>query len=144
MTHPVNATFEVMTLLAVFGIGYSYAKQIGVDPIASAAVALVAFFILTPFKIPFTPEGTKTAYEVTGIPLGWMGSKGMFVGMITAITSVKLFAYITNKGWVIKMPDGVPPTVAKSFAALIPSAVVMVTYFIIKFNSRIDSLWKCS
>ena len=136
MAHPVNATFEVMTLLAVLGIGYSYAKQIGADPIASAAVALVAFFILTPFKIPFTPEGTKTAYEVTGIPLGWMGSKGMFVGMITAITSVKLFAAITNKGWVIKMPDGVPPTVSKSFAALIPSAVVMVTYFII--NSLVE------
>lgn len=131
MSHPVNATFEVMTLLAVFGIGYSYAKQIGVDPIASAAVAIVAFFILTPFNIAFTPEGSELAYEVTGIPLGWMGSKGMFVGMITAITSVKLFAYVTNKGWVIKMPEGVPPTVEKSFAALIPSAVVMVTYFIL-------------
>ena len=36
-------------ILAVFGIGYSYAKQTDVDPIASAAVAMVAFFILTPF-----------------------------------------------------------------------------------------------
>ncbi len=34
---------------------------------------------------------------VTGIPLGWMGSKGMFVGMITAITSVKLFFAVVKK-----------------------------------------------
>ena len=51
--------------------------------------------------------------------------------MITAITSVKLFSAVTKKGWVIKMPEGVPPTVSKSFAALIPSAVVMIVYFII-------------
>lgn len=132
LTHPVNATFEVMTLLAVFGIGYSYAKQIGVDPIASAAIAIVAFFIVTPFSIPFTPKGTELNYVVTGIPLGWMGSKGMFVGMITAITSVKLFAWVINKGWVVKMPEGVPPTVSQSFAALIPSAIVMIVFFIVK------------
>ncbi|MBT2156563.1 hypothetical protein KK425_03655 [Clostridioides difficile] len=44
MQQPTVATFEVMTLLAVLGIGYSYAKQIDVDPIASAAVAIVAFY----------------------------------------------------------------------------------------------------
>lgn len=131
LSHPVSATFDLMTLLAVFGIGYSYAKQIDIDPIASAAVAIVAFFILTPFNIGYTPEGAKEAILIAGIPIDWMGSKGMFVGMITAITSVKLFGAITKKGWVIKMPDGVPPTVAKSFAALIPSAVVMLVYFII-------------
>lgn len=48
LQQPTVATFEVMTLLAVLGIGYSYAKQIDVDPIASAAVAIVAFFIITP------------------------------------------------------------------------------------------------
>lgn len=30
------------------------------------------------------------------------------------------------------MPDGVPPTVSKSFAALIPSAIVMVVFFLVK------------
>lgn len=132
LQQPTVATFEVMTLLAVLGIGYSYAKQIDVDPIASAAVAIVAFFIITPFVIPYTPEGTESVYMVTGIPLGWMGSKGMFVGMITAITSVKLFAAVVKKGWTLKMPDGVPPTVSKSFAALIPSAIVMVVFFLVK------------
>ena len=64
--------------------------------------------------------------------LGWMGSKGMFVGMITSILSVKIFGYTTKKGWILKMPEGVPPTVAKSFAALIPSAIVISIFFVVK------------
>lgn len=132
LSHPVAATFDVMTILAVIGIGYSYGRQEDVNGINSAAVALVAFFILTPFAIEFVPSGSETMYIVKGIPLGWMGSKGVFVGMITAILSVKLFAAIIKKGIVIRMPEGVPPTVAKSFEALIPSAIVMVVVFIVK------------
>lgn len=132
LSHPVSATFDVMTILAVIGIGYSYGRQEEVNGINSAAIALVSFFILTPFVISFVPQGSSITYSVSGIPLGWMGSKGVFVGMFTAILSVKLFAKIIKKGIIIRMPDGVPPTVAKSFEALIPSAIVMIVVFIIK------------
>lgn len=132
LSHPVTATFDVMTILAVIGIGYSYGRQEDVNGINSAVIALVSFFILTPFAISFVPKGSEITYQVTGIPLGWMGSKGVFVGMFTAILSVKLFAAVIKKGIVIRMPDGVPPTVAKSFEALIPSAIVMVVAFVIK------------
>lgn len=132
LSHVVKSTFDVMTLLAIIGIAYSFAKQIKSDAIQASAVAVVAFFIITPFVIPFTPEGMDVVYEVGGIPLGWMGSKGMFVGMITSFVSVAIFQWVVNKGWTIKMPEGVPPTVAKSFAALIPAAIVMIIFFIIK------------
>lgn len=134
LSHVVKATFDVMTLLAIIGIAYSFGKQIKADAIQAAAVAVVAFFIITPFVIPFTPEGMDTVYEVTGIPLGWMGSKGMFVGMITSFVSVAIFQWVVNRGWTIKMPEGVPPTVAKSFAALIPAAIVMILFFLVKLG----------
>ncbi|CEK32407.1 PTS system lactose/cellobiose-family transporter subunit IIC [[Clostridium] sordellii] len=132
LSHVTASTFDVMTILAIIGIAFSYAKQIKADAIQAAAVALVAFFIITPFTIPYTPEGMEIVYEVKGIPLGWMGSKGMFVGMITSFVSVAIFQWVVNKGWTIKMPEGVPPTVAKSFAALIPSAIIMIIFFLIK------------
>lgn len=134
LSHVVKATFDVMTLLAIIGIAYSFGKQIKADAIQAAAVAVVAFFIITPFVIPFTPEGMDTVYEVTGIPLGWMGSKGMFVGMITSFVSVAIFQWVVKRGWTIKMPEGVPPTVAKSFAALIPAAIVMIIFFLVKLG----------
>ncbi|WRK52965.1 PTS transporter subunit EIIC [Coprobacillaceae bacterium CR2/5/TPMF4] len=36
-----------------------------------------------------------------------------------------------EKGWVIKMPKGVPPTVEQSFGALIPAVIVMTVFFLI-------------
>jgi len=35
-------------------------------------------------------------------------------------STVHIYAFVEKKGWVIKMPAGVPPTVVESFAALIP------------------------
>ena len=52
--------------------------------------------------------------------------------MITALVSVSIFAAIKNKGWTIKLPEGVPPAVSNSFAALIPSMFVMIFFFIIR------------
>ena len=68
---------------------------------------------------------------VSGIPLGWVGSKGIFVGIICAFLSVHVYAWVDKKGWVIKMPDGVPLTVEKSFAALIPAGVSVLVFFVI-------------
>ena len=49
-----------------------------------------------------------------------MGSSGLFLGMIVALIATRLFwplfVRVDNK-----MPEGVPPTVVKSFEALIPS-----------------------
>lgn len=130
---PAAATFDAMTILAVIGIGYSLAKQINVDAIQASVIGLVSFLIMTPAKIDFKPEGVETTYKVTGIPYAWVGSKGLFLGMIVAIVSVLIFEKITKKGWVIKLPAGVPPTVAKSFEALIPGFVVITVFFIINW-----------
>lgn len=125
MAKPTSATFDIMAILAVIGIGYSFSEQLEVDRLAGAVVGLVAWFLLMPFKIA---EGDMM---ITGIPLGWVGSKGIFVGIICTFLAVHIYAWVTKKGWVIKMPAGVPPTVTKSFAALIPSGVVMLVFFLI-------------
>ncbi|MGL5646584.1 MAG: PTS cellobiose transporter subunit IIC, partial [Clostridium sp.] len=132
-TTPVAATFDIMAILAIVGIAYSLARQLEVDPIQASATALVSFFIVTPYKINYVPKGEEVSYIVKGIPLDWVGSKGLFLGMIVALTSVVIFAKILKKGWVIKLPAGVPPTVAKSFEALIPAGVVIVVFFLVNY-----------
>ncbi|MGL5417650.1 MAG: PTS cellobiose transporter subunit IIC [Clostridium sp.] len=132
-TTPVAATFDIMAILAIVGIAYSLARQLEVDPIQASATALVSFFIVTPYKINYVPKGEEVSYIVKGIPLDWVGSKGLFLGMIVALTSVVIFAKILKKGWVIKLPAGVPPTVAKSFEALIPAGFVIVVFFLVNY-----------
>ena len=114
-----------MAVLAVIGIGYSFAEQMNVDKLFGAAIALVSWFLIMPYEI--LVDGGSS---VSGIPLNWVGSKGIFVGIIVAFLSVHIYAWVNKKGWVIKMPDGVPPTVAKSFSALIPAGISILVFFI--------------
>ena len=125
----INSTFSMIALISVMGIGYAYGKQLEVDPIASAAVSLVAFLILTPQSHSDFVNADGAAFN--GLALSNLGSAGLFLAMITALLAVQIFAYVKKKGWVIKLPDGVPPAVTNSFAALIPSALVMLVFLII-------------
>ena len=130
---PFHATMAIMTIFVITGISYSLSKHYEIEGISTAAICLTAFLILTPFIISFTPEGTKTAFEVGGvIPTDWLGSKGLFVGMLSAIFGTEIVRFVVKKGWVIKMPEGVPPTVAKSFSALIPAAITLLIFNIVR------------
>lgn len=122
---PTDATFSIMAILAVIGIGYSFSEQMKVDKLFGAAISMVCWFLIMPYEI------LAGDAVVSGIPLGWVGSKGIFVGVICAFLAVHIYAWVNEKGWVIKMPDGVPPTVEKSFAALIPAGVAVLAFFIV-------------
>ncbi|MDU1888892.1 MAG: PTS transporter subunit EIIC, partial [Enterococcus faecalis] len=106
MSVPASASFDVMTILAVVGIAYSLGKQFNVDAMQAGIIALVSFFIVTPYQTLFTPENSSKVYEVTSLPLKWMGSSGLFLGMIVALIATRLFVAIVRKGWTIKMPEG--------------------------------------
>jgi PTS system cellobiose-specific IIC component len=127
-----QATFSVMSVFVVLGIGYNFSKRLEVEPLFGGAVALLSWFMLMPFITTFTPEGATEAILVQSVPLDWVGSKGIFIGIICAFASVHIFKWVTNKGWTIKMPAGVPPTVSNSFSALIPVAGVIVVFLIVR------------
>ena len=59
---------------------------------------LVAFFIVTPFSRTFTPKGSDITYDVSCVPLDWVGSKGLFLGMIVALVAVTIYAKILKIG----------------------------------------------
>ncbi len=130
---PSDATFTIMAVFAVMGISYSFAKHMKTNPLFGAAVGLMSWFLLMPYLVTGNAviDGTKQAVTLTGLSLGWLGAKGIFVGIICSFVSVHIYAWVERKGWVIKMPDGVPPTVVESFSALIPAIMVMTVFFFI-------------
>lgn len=122
-----NATMSIMTVFVTFGIGYYLSQSYEVDGIFGGAVAFASFLILTPFFMT-----TEAGDTVSGIlSLDRLGAKGMFLGMIAAFLATELYCRVTKKGWQIKMPDGVPPAVAKSFAALIPAILTLSVFLVI-------------
>lgn len=133
MVKPTEATFNIMAIIVVMAIGYSFAGHMKINKIFGAAISIVSWFLLMPYEVlvkgSLLVSGVDT--NVTGIPLKWVGSSGLFVGMIVAFLAVHIYAFADSKGWVIKMPDGVPPTVVQSFAALIPATLVIAVFFVI-------------
>lgn len=129
---PVGVTFDLLALFVAFGVAYRLAERYKLDPLAVAAISVASFFLVTPYKISFTPEGMDKTFDVGGIPLALTGSKGMFVAIIIALISTEIYRFIVKKNIIFKMPDGVPPAVAKSFASLVPGFAVILTLWIVR------------
>ena len=118
-----SSTMSIATLFVVLGIGYYLGKSYEVEPIFSAAISITAFLVLTPLV---------SAAGEDAIPIARLGAKGMFVGILAAFFATALYVNILKRDWTIKMPAGVPPTVAKSFAALIPACIVLTVFLVIR------------
>ncbi|WP_209020957.1 PTS cellobiose transporter subunit IIC [Evansella clarkii] len=109
-----DGSFAVLSLLVVAGISYNLAKSYNVDGLSASIISLASFIILTPTT------------DDWGLSYTWTGAQGLFVGVITALLVTELFRVLYNSKFTIKMPEGVPDGVVKSFRALIPIAVILV------------------
>ncbi len=147
-----TGTLAIMAVVFSVSFGYNLAKAYNVDPLSGAVVSLVAFIMGIPqtattsltladklskdaVDIITTAGGTVTVadgVQTLGLA-GWgffpfskyMGATSLFTAILFGFISVLIFAFLMNKNITIKMPDSVPPAVAKAFAAIIPGAVAL-------------------
>lgn len=113
-----NGSFGLMGLVAVFGIANSLARHYGKDGVSAGAIALSAFVIVTPdFVVPDVGSGIDYTY---------VGSAGLFIAIVIGLLTAEIFSFAVDRNWTIKMPDGVPPAVSRSFSALIPGFLVIL------------------
>lgn len=117
-----NGTFAIMSLLVVFTISYNLAKSYDKDGLTAGVVSFGALLMLY--------AGSAKDWA---IPYGYLGAQGLFVALFVSLVATELFVKLMgNKRLVIKMPDGVPPAVGRSFAALLPSLIVLAIFGIFK------------
>ncbi|MCH7373443.1 PTS cellobiose transporter subunit IIC [Aeromonas sp. MR16] len=130
---PVGATYDLIAIFATLGVAYRLAqKYTQLDPIIAAAVALAAYMLVTPYNITHTIEATGEEISVSGINLAYMGSAGMFLGILIAIYATEVYRWLMVRNISFKLPDSVPPAVLKSFAALIPAFVVLTSLWLVR------------
>lgn len=115
-------TINAIALYGAFFIAQRLAENFDQDGTTAALLSVIAFLIVTPFEV--LENGSF-------LPLAWMGAQGLFVAIILALVTSRIYVLIMEKGLVIKMPKGVPPTVAKSFAGLIPGFIIAIIAIII-------------
>ena len=107
-----NGTFAILSVAIAFLVAYNLANSYKKDGVAAGIVSLASLFAL----------GGATG----------MSSTGLFIALIVAIVSTELFIRLMgNDKLLIKMPDGVPPAIAKSFAALLPAMIIVSIFGLI-------------
>ena len=117
---PTHATFELMSIVAVFAIAYNLGKSYNLDGLTSGVLALASFILVT----PRTEEGD--------FPTAIMDSNGLFVAIILAIFSVEIYRLIVKRNLVIRMPEGVPEAVGTAFTALIPGFTIIFLTWVLR------------
>lgn len=138
---PATITVSMMALFVAFLMGYNFAEHEGLtDRVSAGLCSLLTWLLLMPLYTLFTPEGTEEVFKVSSIPMDWVGSKGVFVAMIMGFVSIKIYGWFVRKDFTIKMPEGVPPTVARAFSALIPMTVTIVVVWFLRIGFVL-TLW---
>ena len=117
-------TIEALSVYVAFLAGYVYITNEGLpeDAIPVGLLSLLSFFIMIPLA-----NVKSTLY----LGFDYLGAKGLFTALIVGILVGFIYSFVVKHNWVIHMPDGVPPTVAKSFNALIPGFIIVFVFLII-------------
>lgn len=101
---PINVTFGLLGLIICMSLAYQISKLNNNDRLTGTAITTVCYVIAMLSK--------KFAIDPSVY-----GSAGIFTAIIVAIVTGELMSFFIRKNIVIKMPDSVPPAVAKSFVA---------------------------
>ncbi len=125
-------SFAIISIFLVFTISYFLSKSYDGNPLAAGLIALANFAILIPQSPSVTSPTGETFAAWGNINWGYINAQGMFVAIFVALISTELFIKLSNSDrLVIKMPEGVPPAVAKSFASLFPGIIAMSFFAIL-------------
>lgn len=129
-------TLAFITIFVVFGIAHNLAKSYGDTGYEAMFVAAACFFISIP-QAPLVTLALESGEEVSAnawgfVNWGYLSSTGLFTGIIISLLSTQLFLTLTRvKKLEIKMPEGVPPEVARAFAKLAPGMITIFTFGVI-------------
>ncbi len=110
-----NGSFAILGLLVAFSIAYNLAKSYEIDGLSAGLISAAAYIML----VPETPTDW-------GLEFAWLGAQGLFIAIILGLVLTELFKVLLRSKFTIKMPEGVPEGVAKSFTALIPASIILV------------------
>jgi len=140
---PNMVTNDMLAVYAVFFIAYSLAKQFDKDPGVAGMISLFTFLAITPISNTsgiinnFVKANKITLAEGVKVPAAnvftfdYLGAKGLFVAIIVALVSTVIYNKLIDGGLAIKMPDGVPPTITKSFLGLIPGFAIIMLFMLL-------------
>jgi PTS system cellobiose-specific IIC component len=126
----IPATMSVMAILLAFTIAKSLCEYYKEDTTIIPAIAVVVLFILMPIKM-------DSNLNIEYINTFYTGAAAMFMAFTVAIITVELIRALSKiDAIIIKMPDSVPPAIARSFNKLIPIIIVLIIFGLVRMGTN--------
>lgn len=109
-----DGTLAILGLGLVFALGYHRAQTEEQDALSTGLVNVACFFLL-------------------GALTGYLGSLGIFVALLVGLIAPEIYFLFTRANWTIKMPEQVPPAVARAFSAVIPGFITILVWALVAY-----------
>lgn len=122
------AVMAGFSIYIAIGMGYFLAKSYGKDGIIAAALSVAIFFVLQPLaNVSQTVVGSNE--KPVNFATNYLSTNGMLITLLSAMLGTWMYCKLMDVKWLVpKMPDSVPPMVAKAFGAIFVSAIVLMSF----------------
>lgn len=126
---PVNVTFGMIGIIALFGITYYLSKIYKLDGIRNVVMAFTSFLLVQ------TELLKNGSYQIN-----WdnFGTKGLFTAIVVAVVVVEISRFCDRYKLTIKMPASVPEAISRSFSILIPLLFSLTLFWILSILFKVD------
>ena len=122
----LRGSADILAIFIVFLVARNLAKTLKADDLLTGLTAVSVYFIIYPDYV-----GVDNVNHWT---TKFLGSQGLFVAIIVGLVVGELMAILSKSEKLeIKMPEQVPPAVARSFKVLIPIILITLSFSIINF-----------
>lgn len=122
-----GATIGILALFISFTVAYNFTKLSGADGVRGGLFSLASFLILMPQTVG------KASNPIGAFATSYLGSSGLFVAFIVALSVAKIYVVlVNNKKVVIKLPESVPPMVAQNFEPLLVGLIIFIIIFVVR------------
>ncbi|MCH3594874.1 PTS transporter subunit EIIC, partial [Enterococcus faecium] len=126
LPNSVKGSADIFSILIVFLIARNLAKLMEGDDLLTGLTAISVYFIIYPDY--FDNEG------VNYLTNQYMGAQGLFVAILVGLLVGELMSRLAKSDKLeIKMPEQVPPAVARSFKVLIPIIITTVFFSVLNY-----------
>ncbi|MGL5700370.1 MAG: PTS transporter subunit EIIC [Kluyvera sp.] len=130
----INGTMAINALLIIVGFTFFGTRRFfpkNKEPIVVVFYSLAAFSICLPWEFT-TNDINQQVVTLSGIVnTRFIGQEGIFTGLLVSGLTIWLFNRMVELNFTIKMPDSVPPAVARSFESLIPGSFTLLVFVIL-------------
>lgn len=104
-------------IYAVIAIAYFLSETYKIYTIGSVSLALFSFMIMT-----------SNIKKDGSLDITYFDSKGLFTAIFIALIAVQIYKFFSDHKLIIKMPEGVPDFVSRSFELITPTAFIAIFF----------------